>query len=85
MLEKIISRHICHQVGSFCEIAVLPFFKHSQMIYARYVKVATGKSQTGRVRLNISASAEEVTFSVGEGKKSTGLGFTESVTEARDN
>ena len=36
------------------------FFKHSEIIYARYVNVATGKSQTGRVKLNISASAGEV-------------------------
>ena len=30
------------------------------MVYALYVNVATGKSQTGRVKLNISASAREV-------------------------
>ena len=31
--------------------------------------VATGKSQTGRVKLNISGSAGEVKFSLGKGKK----------------
>ena len=31
------------------------FFKNSQTIYAGYVNVATGKSQTGRIKLNISA------------------------------
>ena len=61
------------------------FFKNPQMIYAGYVNVATGKSQTGRVKLNISASAGEVKFSLGKGKKSAWLGFTGSVTEARDN
>ena len=55
------------------------------MIYAGNVNVATGKSQTSRVKLNISASAAEVQFSLGEGKESTGLGFFGSVTEARDN
>ena len=61
------------------------FFKNSQTIYAGYVNVATGKSQTSRVKLNISASAGEIQFSLGRRKKSTGLGFTGSVTEARDN
>ena len=55
-------------------------FKNSQMIYGGYVTIATGKSQTGWVKLNISASAGEIKFSLGEGKKSTGLGFTGSVT-----
>ena len=60
-------------------------FKNSQMIYARYVNIATGKSQTGLVKLNISVSAGDVKFSLGEGKRSTGLAFTGSVTETRDN
>jgi len=51
----------------------LAFFKNSQMTYAGYVK------------LNSSASAGEVTFSVGEEKKSTELGFTGPATEIRDN
>ena len=55
------------------------------MIYAGNVNVATGKSQTGRVKLNISASAAEVQFSLGERKESNRLGFFGSVTEARDN
>ena len=59
-------------------------FKNSQMIYAGYVNIATGKSQTGRLKLNISASAGEVKVSLGKGKRSTGLGFTGSVTEKRD-
>ena len=73
MLEKIKSRHIFDQVGPFCGISVFSFFKHSQMIYSGYVNVATGKSQTGRVKLNISASAGEVKFSLGEGKNRLGL------------
>ena len=85
MLEKITRWHISHQVGPFCGIAVLSFSKKSQMIYAGNAKVATGKSQTGRVKLSISASAGKVQFLLGERKKSTGLGFTGSVTEARDN
>ena len=55
------------------------------MIHAESVNVAKGKSQTGRVKLSISASAGEVQFSPGKRKKSTGLSFTASVTEARDN
>ena len=55
------------------------------MIYAGNVNVATRKSQTDRVKLNISASAAEVQFSLGKKKKSSGLGFGGSVTEARDN
>ena len=35
-------------------------FKNSQMISAGFVNIATGKSQTGRVKLNISANAGEV-------------------------
>ena len=38
------------------------FFKNPQMIYAGYVNVATGKSKTGRVKLDISASAGEIKF-----------------------
>ena len=37
-------------------------FKNPQMIYAGYVNVATGKSKTGRVKLDISASAGVVKF-----------------------
>ena len=51
------------------------FFKNPQMIYAGYVNVVTGKSQTGRVKLNISASAGEVKFSLGKGKKIHQVGF----------
>ena len=46
------------------------------MIYAVYVKVAPGKTQTGQVRLKISPGTGEAKFSFGEGKQSTG-----SVTE----
>ena len=59
-------------------------FKNSQMIYAGNVNVATGKSQTDRVKLNILASSGEVQFLPGERKKSIGLGFGGSVTEVRD-
>ena len=55
------------------------------MIYVGNKNVAPGKSQTDRVKLNISASAAEVQFSQGESKKSSGLGLGRSVTEARDN
>ena len=51
------------------------------MIYAGYVKVAPGKPQTARVKLEISPGTREAKFSPGEGKKSTGSGFTRSVTE----
>ena len=85
MVEKITSRHIFHKVGPFCKIAVLPLFKLSQMRYAGYVNVARGESQTGRVKLNISASEGKVTFPLVEGKKSTGFGFTVSVTQAQGN
>ena len=44
-----------------------------------------GNSQTGRLKLNISASATAVHFSQGERKKYTGLAFGGSFTEARDN
>ena len=37
--------------------------------------------QTGRVNLEISPDTREVKFSLGEGKKSTGSGFTGSVIE----
>ena len=47
-------------------------FKNSQMIYAGYVNIATGKSQTGRVKRDISASAREVKFSLGKGKNPPG-------------
>ena len=51
------------------------------MIYAGYVKVAPGKPQTGRVKLKFSPRNGEAKFSLGEGKKFTGSGFTGSVTE----
>ena len=70
---------------SFLSDRCFAFLKFSQMIYAGYANVATGKSQTGGVKLKISASAEEVKFSLAEGKKSTRLGFTGCVTEKRDN
>ena len=54
------------------------------MIYAGCVNVAMEKSQTGRVKVSVSSSAGEVKFSLGEGKKSTGLGFTGSVMETPD-
>ena len=44
-------------------------------MYAGYVNVATGKSQAGRVKLNILASAREVKISLGEGKKIHRAGF----------
>ena len=45
------------------------------MIYAGYVIVAAGRSQTDRVKLSISASAGEVKFSLGKGKKIHQVGF----------
>ena len=51
------------------------------MICAGNVKVASGRPQTGRVKLNISPVTGEVEFSFGEGKKSNGSGFTRSITE----
>ena len=49
------------------------------MIYSEDVKVAPGKPQTGRVKLDISPRSGEAKFSLDEGKKSTGSGFTGSV------
>ena len=37
--------------------------------------------KNGQVKLKISQGTREAKFSLGEGKKSTGLGFTGSVTE----
>ena len=51
------------------------------MIYAGYVKVVPGKPQTGRVKLKISRGSGEAKFSLGEGKKRTGSGFSGSVAE----
>ena len=51
------------------------------MIFAGYVKIAPGKPQTGRVKLKILLGIGEAKFSQGEGKQSTGSGFTGSVTE----
>jgi len=51
------------------------------MIYAAYVKVALRKPQIGRVKLKSSLATGQAKFSLGEGMKSTGLGFTGSVTE----
>ena len=51
------------------------------MIHAGYVKVVPGKPQTGRVKLKISSATGEAKSSLGEGKKSTGWGFTGSITE----
>ena len=51
------------------------------MMYAGYVKVAPGKPQTVRVKLKFSPGTGEAKLSLGEGKKSTGSGFTGSVTE----
>ena len=51
------------------------------MIYAGCVKVAPGKPQTDQVKLKISPGTGDAEYSVGEGKKSTGSGFTGSVTE----
>ena len=72
-----------YQFAPFCLVALIfPFFKHTQMIYARYVKVAPEKPQTGRVKLKVSpGTTEKAKFSLGDGKKSTGSGFAGSVTE----
>ena len=51
------------------------------MIYAGYVKVAPRKLQTCRVKFKILPGTREAKFSLGEGKKSIGSGFTGSVTE----
>ena len=48
------------------------------MIYAGYVKVAPGKPQTSRAKLKISPGAWEAKFSLCEGQKSSGSGFTGS-------
>lgn len=45
------------------------------------VKVASGKPQTDRIKLNISPDTWEAKFSFGKGKESTESGFTGSVTE----
>ena len=42
------------------------------MIYAGYVKIASGKPQTGRGKLKILPSTDEAKFPLGAGKKSTG-------------
>ena len=41
------------------------------MMYDGYINVETGKSQSGRVKLNNSTSAGDVKFLMGEGKKKT--------------
>ena len=51
------------------------------MIYAVYVNVAPWKPQTGRVKFKISPGTGEAKFSLGKRRKSTGSGFTGSVTE----
>ena len=51
------------------------------MTYVGSVKVAPGKPQTGRGKLKFSPGTGEDKFSLGGGKKSTGSGFTWSVTE----
>lgn len=51
------------------------------MIYAAYVKVALRKPQIGWVKLKTSLGTGQAKFSLGEGIKSTGLGFIGSVTE----
>ena len=53
------------------------------MIYTGYVKVAPGKPQTGQVKSKFSSCTKGAKFSLGEGKKSSGSGFTGSVTEGR--
>ena len=55
-------------------------FKHTQMIYTGYVKVAPGKPLTGQEKLRISPGREDK-FSLGEGKNPLGRGFTECGTE----
>ena len=51
------------------------------MICTGYVKVAPGNSETGQEKLKISPGNGEVKCSLGEGKKSTGSGFTGTDTE----
>ena len=51
------------------------------MIRAGCVKAAPGKPQTGRVKLKISPCTGEAKIFLVLGKKSTGSGFTGSVTE----
>ena len=51
------------------------------MIYAAHVKVALRKPQIGWVKLKTSLATGQAKFSLGEGIKSTGLGFTWSFTE----
>ena len=42
------------------------------MIFARYVKVAPGKPQTGRVKSKFSPRAKEAKYSVDEGENPLG-------------
>ena len=76
-----------HEVGKFppgCHLlsgSCFAFFKHTQMTYTGSVKVAPGKPKTGRGKLKFSPVTGEDKFSLGGGKKSTGSGFTWSVTE----
>ena len=44
------------------------FFKHTQIIYARYVKVAPGTPQTGRAKLTISLVPGSLHFHWVKGK-----------------
>ena len=48
------------------------FFKHTQVIYAGYVKVAQGKPLSGRVKWKISPGTRETIVSLGEGKNPLG-------------
>ena len=73
-------RHVFHQVTPFCQVAVL-VFKNTQMIYAGCAKVAPRKPLTGRIKLKISPGIGEAKFSLCVEEKSTGSGFTGSVTE----
>ena len=60
-------RQIVHQVATFCQIAVLPFFKHTQMMYASNWSGKTKNFTRYRARYKIFTAKRE---------KSTGSGFT---------
>ena len=78
--RTLICRQFFHHVAPFCGIAV----SRSSKIHKRYI-LGISTSSTCRVKINISGSAAEVQFSLGEREKTTGLGFTGSGTDTQDN
>ena len=75
-------RQIFHQVASFCQVAVLPFSNiHKWCMLGMYKSHRGSHKLTGENYWRISPGTGEVKFPLGEGKKSTGSGFTGSFTE----